>query len=46
MKDLAARNPKLKAKLDGKAERRWKAALRRFSKIDELHNDRISVFGK
>jgi hypothetical protein len=44
LKDLAKCNPKLKAKLDRKAEGHWKAALGRFSKISELHKDRMKVF--
>jgi hypothetical protein len=44
LKDLGKMNPKLKAKLDGKAEHRWKDALGRFSKINELHADRMKVF--
>jgi hypothetical protein len=44
MRDCALKNPKLKAKVDGKAGRRWNDALGRFSKVDELHADRMKVF--
>jgi hypothetical protein len=46
MKDCASQNPKLKAKVDAKAGQRWKDGLRRFSKVDELHADRMKVFCK
>jgi hypothetical protein len=46
MKDCAARNLRLKLKEDGKADKWWKDALGRFSKISELHIDRMKVFGK
>jgi hypothetical protein len=46
MRDCAVRNLKLKLKEDGKADKRWKDALGRFSKISELHVDRMKVFGK
>ena len=45
-KDCARSNPKLKEKMDLKADQRWKDALGRFSKITELHADRMKVFGK
>ena len=46
LKDCARSNPKLKEKMDLKADQRWKDALGRFSKITELHADRMKVFGK
>ena len=46
LKDCALKKPKLKAKVDQKSERRWMDALDRFSKVDELHTDRMKVFGK
>jgi len=46
MKDCASQNLKLKAKVDAKAGQRWKDGLRRFSKVDELHADRMKVFCK
>jgi len=44
LKDCALKKPKLKAKVDGKAGSRWEKALGRFSKVDELHADRMKVF--
>ena len=46
LRDCTWSNPKLKEKMDLKAGRRWKDALGRFSKITELHADRMKVFGK
>ena len=44
IKNCALRKPKLKEKLDNGAETRCRKALNRFSKLSELHNDRIKVF--
>lgn len=44
VKSCAINNPKLKAKLDSLAGVRWKAALRRFSKVTEVHSDRTETF--
>lgn len=44
LKACAQQKPKLKAKLDARAEARWSEALDRFSKVDQLHNDRVKVF--
>jgi hypothetical protein len=44
MKSCALKNKKLKDKLDALAGSRWLEALNRFSKLDELHQDRIKVF--
>jgi len=44
MKNCAAKNPRLKEKLDAQAEGHWLKALNRFSKVSELHNDRVKVF--
>ena len=46
LKDCARRNKRLMQKLDGKAGVRWRDALGRFSKVDELHWDRMKVFSK
>jgi len=39
------KNPKLIEKLDGMAGQHWKDAFARFSKVGELHTDRVKVFG-
>ena len=46
LKDCARGNKKLLQKLDDKAGVCWRDALGRFSKVDELHKDRMKVFGK
>jgi hypothetical protein len=37
-------NPKLKAMVDGLSELCWKEVLGQFSKLTELHADRMAVF--
>jgi hypothetical protein len=44
LKTCAAKNPKLKARLDERGQSRWKEALGRFSKVRMLHEDRIRAF--
>jgi hypothetical protein len=44
LKTCAAKNPRLKARLDARAESRWLEALNRFSIVSEVHSDRIKVF--
>lgn len=43
-KSCAQEQPGLRAHVDGKADERWLAALRRFSIVDDLHKDRVEVF--
>lgn len=42
--DCAISNPHLKARVDALAHERWRAALSRFSVIDDLDADREKVF--
>jgi hypothetical protein len=44
VKSCGQNNPELKAKLDSLATSRWKAALHRFSKVTEVHADRVKAF--
>lgn len=46
LKTCAEEDPNLKEEMDAKSEARWKRAMGRFSKLDELHVDRMKLFKK